>query len=87
VGLVSFSAGHDSGHRDNRRCELTDAEVITITMASALYFGGNLERSPSFMKQSGFMPTMLSKSRLCRRLHKVEDLAISLFHQPGWVFK
>jgi hypothetical protein len=75
------------GHRDDQRCELTDAEVITTALASALYFGGNLEHARSFMRQSGFMPTMLSKSRLCRRLHKVEDLAVSLFHQMGWVFK
>ena len=75
------------GHRDDQRRELTDAEVITTALASALYFGGNLEHARSFMKQSGFMPTMLSKSRLCRRLHKVEGLAVSLFHQLGWVFK
>lgn len=75
------------GHRDDRRRELTDAEVITTALTAALYFGGNLEHSRSFMKQSGFMPRMLSKSRLCRRLHKVEDLAVSLFHQLGWTLK
>jgi hypothetical protein len=60
------------GHTDDRRRELTDAEVITTALASALYFGGNLQHARSFMKQSGFMPRMLSKSRLCRRLHKLE---------------
>jgi hypothetical protein len=75
------------GHLDDRRRELTDAEVITTALTAALYFGGNLETSRSFMKQTGFMPRMLSKSRLCRRLHKVEELAVSLFHQLGWLFK
>ena len=75
------------GHLDDPRCELTDAEVITTALTAALYFGGNIETARTFMKQSGFMPRMLSKSRLCRRLHKVEELAVSLFHQMGWVFK
>lgn len=75
------------GHQDDPRRELTDAEVITTALTAALYFGGNLETARTFMKQSGFMPRMLSKSRLCRRLHKVEELAVSLFHQLGWVFK
>jgi hypothetical protein len=75
------------GHQDDCRRELTDAEVITTAFAAALYFGGNLEHSRTFMKQAGFMPRMLSRSRLCRRLHKVEDLAVSLFHQLGWLFK
>jgi hypothetical protein len=75
------------GHADDCRCQLSDAEVITTALTAALYFGGNLEHSRGFMKQSGFMPQMLSKSRLCRRLHKVEGLAVSLFHQLGWVFK
>lgn len=75
------------GHIDDQRCELSDAEVITTALTAALYFGGNLELARAFLKQSGFMPRMLSKSRLCRRLHKVEDLSVSLFHQMGWLFK
>jgi len=75
------------GHSDDCRRELSDAEVITTALTATLYFGGNLETARAFMKQSGFMPRMLSKSRLCRRLHKIEDLAVSLFHQMGWCFK
>jgi hypothetical protein len=75
------------GHTDDCRCQLTDAEVITTTLASALYFGGNLESSRTFMKQSGLMPRMLSRSRFCRRLHRVADLSYSLFHQLGLFLK
>lgn len=75
------------GHRDDRRRELTDAEVLTTAFAAVLYFGGNLESARTFFKQSGLMPRMLSKSRLCRRLHQVEELAASFFHQLGWCFK
>src|SRR5215212_12250128 len=75
------------GHTDDRRRGLTDAEVITTALTASLYFSGNLEHARHFMKQSGFMPRMLSKSRLCRRLHMVEELAVSLFHQLGWLLK
>jgi hypothetical protein len=75
------------GHKDDQRRELSDAEVITTACSATLYFGSNLETARTFMKQSGLMPRMLSKSRLCRRLHQVEDLTVSLFHQLGWVFK
>jgi hypothetical protein len=69
------------GHREDARGELTDAEVITTGLVAALYFGGNIERSRSFMRSAGLMPRMLSKSRLSRRLHRVAGLVNSLFHQ------
>jgi hypothetical protein len=76
-----------AGHTDDVRCELTDAEVITTALVAALYFGGNVERSRSFMRETGLMPRMLSKSRLTRRLHLVAGLVNSLFHQLGVVLK
>jgi hypothetical protein len=76
-----------TGHRDDCRCRLTDAEVITTALIAALYFGGNIERSRCFMRSTGLMPRMLSKSRLTRRLHAVAGLVNSLFHQLGLVLK
>jgi hypothetical protein len=75
------------GHREDLREELTDAEVITTALTAALYFGGNLETSRGFMVETGLMPRMLSRSRLCRRLHRVADLTLNLFHQLGLVLK
>jgi hypothetical protein len=76
-----------AGHTDDCRCRLTDAEVITTALIAALYFGGNIERSRSFMRSTGLMPRMLSKSRLTRRLHRVAGFMNSLFHQLGMVLK
>ena len=75
------------GHREDPRGELSDAEVITTALAAALYCGGNLETSRDFMLQTGLMPRMLSRSRWCRRLHRVADLTLSLFHQLGLVLQ
>ena len=76
-----------AGHRDDRRRELTDAEVITTALIAALYFGGNIEHSRRFLRGAGLMPRMLSRSRLCRRLHAVADVAYTLFHQLGAALK
>lgn len=75
------------GHRDDARCEMSDAEVITAALVAAFSFGGNIERSRAFLQETGLMPRMLSRSRLNRRLHAVADLVNSLFHQLGLVLK
>lgn len=75
------------GHEDDCRCELTDSEVITAALVAAFNFGGNIERSRSFLRETGLMPRMLSRSRLNRRLHAVADLIDTLFHQLGAALK
>ena len=75
------------GHIDDVRCELSDAEVITTALVAARYFGGNIEHARAFLRETGLMPRMLSRSRLNRRLHAVADLAHTLFHQLGAVLK
>lgn len=75
------------GHSDDMRAELTDAEVITAALVAAFYFGGNMEHSRNFLKSTGLMPRMLSRSRLNRRLHRLSELVYTLFHQLGAVLK
>lgn len=75
------------GHTDDARCELTDSEVITAALVAAFNFGGNIERSRRFLRESGLMPQMLSRSRLNRRLHRVASLVNTLFHQLGMALK
>jgi hypothetical protein len=75
------------GHEDDRRCELTDAEVITTALVAAFNFGGNVERSRWFLQETGLVPRMLSRSRLNRRLHRVAGLVNALFHQLGAALK
>jgi hypothetical protein len=75
------------GHTDDCRCQLTDAELIKTVLVAALYFEGNIERSCSFMRSTGLMPRMLSKSCLKHRLHCVAGLVNCLFHQLGMVWK
>jgi hypothetical protein len=75
------------GHSEDARRSLSDAEVLTTALIAARYFGGNVEHSRRFMAGAGLMPRMLSRSRLCRRLHAVADLAHALLHQLGAALK
>lgn len=71
------------GHCEDNRRKVSDSEVITTAIVSALYFGGHIDHGRHMMKMTGMIPQMLDKSRFCRRLHKLEFLLCSLFFQLG----
>jgi hypothetical protein len=74
-------------HREDTRCEVSDAEVVTIALCAMLWFGGNFERARAFLHSSGMMPRMLSRSRLSRRLMRLNELVEIIFHQLGLTLK
>ncbi len=74
-------------HRDDRQCHLTDAEVMTIALVAALFFGGNYALTCMFLREQGYMPRMLSASRFNRRLRRVHDLFLTLFAVLGDAWK
>jgi hypothetical protein len=75
------------GHREPCGRKMSDSEVITTALVSALYFGGHLDNGRNMMKMTGMVPQMLDKSRFCRRLHQLEALLCSLFFQVGQQLK
>jgi hypothetical protein len=67
-------------HRDDPQAGLTTAEVMTAALVSARFFKNCLEHARVFLKEAGYMPNMLSQSRLNRRLHALsEGLWLGLF--------
>src|ERR1700710_1747909 len=76
-----------SGHCEDTRIEVTDAEVITIAIAAMLHFGGNFEKSRLVLHQLGLMRRLLSRSRFSRRVNRLVDLIHLLFHKLGSVLK
>ena len=78
-------------HRDDPQVRLTTAEVMTVPLVAATYFGGNIDKTRRFLHEYGYMPTMISKSHLNRRLHSVEpspwwalfSLLAELFKKPS----
>jgi hypothetical protein len=76
-----------SGHREDVRVEVTDAEVITIAITAMLHFGGNFNKSRLILTELGLIKKLLSRSRFSRRVTRLSDLIARLFHQLGSVLK
>jgi Transposase DDE domain len=75
------------GHKEDSRRKVSDSEIITTALVSALYFGGHLDNSRGFMKMTKLVPSMLDKSRFNRRLHQLSELVFSMFYQIGTYLK
>lgn len=74
-------------HHEDIQCQMSDAEVLTTAIVSAMFFGGKIEYSRWCLHEQGYMPRMLSKSRLNRRLHRVKHLLVVLFRVMGEMWK
>lgn len=60
-------------HKDDRQAVMTMAEVMTTALVSALLFKNCLEAARIFLKEHGYIKSMLSESRLNRRIHAVGE--------------
>jgi Transposase DDE domain len=78
---------HAMQHQEDPQCQMSDAEVLTTAFTAAFFFRGNLESARWMLKQHHYIPQMLSKSRLNRRLHRVKELLILVFKLLGHVWK
>jgi IS5 family transposase len=58
-------------YKDDPQSVMTTAEVMTTAFAAARYYSGKHEDSRDFLKEYGYIPSMLSKSRFNRRLHSI----------------
>jgi hypothetical protein len=74
-------------HAEDRQCRMSDGEVMTAAIVSALYFGGKHKLACEFLQEQGYMPSMVSKSQFSRRLHRLDYLFVTLFRVLGEAFK
>lgn len=76
------------GHRDDPQVRLSSAEVMTVALVAAAFFGGNVESTRSFLDEYGYIEKAISKSRFNRRLHAIDScLWQQLFELLAEVFK
>ena len=61
------------GHKDDPQATMTTAEVMTTALVATWFFHGNQDYARLFLKEHGYIPKMLSKSRFNRRLHAIPD--------------
>ena len=64
-------------YRDNSQAVMSTAEVMTVVLVAAEWFGGCFEQARLFMSEHGYVRHTLSKSRFNRRLHAI----------PEWVWR
>jgi hypothetical protein len=74
-------------HQEDGQCQMNDAEIMTTALIASLFFRGNHESARALLKQRGYIPHMLSKSRFSRRLHRIKELFILLFDLLGNIWK
>jgi len=58
--------------RDDKQVRMNTAEVMTTAIISAIQYSGNIEKARKALKTDSYIPKMLSKSQLCRRLNKLK---------------
>lgn len=73
-------------HKEDIRRQVSDSEIILTAIVFSTSFYGNHCSAIEFMKQYGFIPKMLDKSRFNRRLHKSKVL-YKLFEIVSSYFK
>lgn len=78
---------HGIGHQEDCRRTVSDSEVITTALVSALYFGGHQDHARQFMRMTRLIPAMLDKSQFNRRLHALSELLFDMFYQIGQQLK
>jgi Transposase DDE domain len=67
-------------HQEDRQCQIHDAEIMTTAFIASLFFRGNHESARAMLKQHGYIPHMVSKSRFSRRLHRIKEIFIVFFN-------
>ena len=74
-------------HQEDRQCQMNDAEIMTTALVASLFFRGNHESARAMLKQHGYIPHMVSKSRFSRRLHRIKEIFIVFFNLLAQTWK
>jgi len=74
--------------REDHQMKMNSAEVMTVVLTAARFFGGNFRTAAQFLEEHGYIPDMLSESRLNRRIHALDgDVWKTLFTVVSETFK
>jgi hypothetical protein len=68
-----------TGHTEAPQQRMSDAEVISTGLVAMFCFRGNCESARALLRAPCYIPPMLSRSRLNRRLHRLQELLLSIF--------
>jgi hypothetical protein len=75
-----------TGHNFDKRAKLSDSEVITLGIIAAMYFGCNYSQALRFLYDFGLCKSRISKSRLSRRLIRLDSYIDEIISAIGTAF-
>jgi hypothetical protein len=75
------------GHAEDPPQKMSDAEVITTGLVALLCLRGNCEAARALVSTPGYLPHLLSRSRLNRRRHRLTDRFVMGFDLWGYIGK
>ena len=58
---------------EDLQSKMSNAEVVTFALLSSLYYGGNYQKTRMIAKYHGYFHSMLSLSRMNRRIHSLPE--------------
>jgi hypothetical protein len=74
--------------QENKQSKMSMAEVMTTGIIASLEYFGNIEKSRKALWQEKYIPNMLSKSQLNRRLHRIgKDVRDSILEKLAKEFE
>lgn len=71
VYVISYEVLKFLGIEEDPQVHMSNAEVITFAILAAKYFSSNYKMTRYLCKRLRFFPTILSNSRLNRRIHRI----------------
>ncbi len=72
IYCICFDLIRTLGIQDDPQCKMNSAEVMTVAIVGALFFGGNFSQARNMLKSHNYISNMLSESRLNRRMHEID---------------
>src|SRR5438132_2763644 len=74
------------GHASHRLARVSDAEVLTVAVVAAAFFGNHHARALAVLRATGYLSRTLYTSRFSRRLHALADWLALLLDVLGALF-
>jgi len=74
------------GHTSHRLAGVSDAEVLTVAVVAAAFFGNHHARALAVLRATGYLSRALSTSRFSRRIHALADWLALLLDVLGDLF-
>ncbi len=84
--VVSEETMSALGHTSHQLARVSDAEVLTVAVVAAAFFGNHHERTLAVLRATGYLPHALSTSRFSRRIHALADWLALLLDVRGDLF-